>query len=275
MSLFQLDPQSIAARVRGAGAVSIPSPAASVSRGIIGFTLVSIAGFAPWAVWGKWFHRNFGEAGMYAVCAIAFIGLSGPLLHRLIIGPGSLARFYKLFSAAFAAYSVAWIVGYMSLHGHPGSITGLLAGNIVMGWMLAHAFDARGSAVKVIAMLFLLNTAGYFAGGWIEGAITGTKNLTLPGLTRAASITAAKLLWGVCYGIGFGAGLGLRLWFTATRMTAMMRNAMAAIRCFPTRSGYGVTRRRTVHLRNLPGCRRANYCHDRSISPGKRQPVIR
>jgi hypothetical protein len=36
------------------------------------------------------------------VCAIVFIVLSGLLLHRLIIGPGSLGRFYKLFSAAFA-----------------------------------------------------------------------------------------------------------------------------------------------------------------------------
>jgi hypothetical protein len=212
MSWFQLDPQSIADRT-APSPEPIPSLAASVVRGIVGFTLVSVAGFAPWAVWGRMLYGLLGEAGLYAVCAIVFIGLSGPLLHRLIIGTGSLVRFYNLFSIAFAAYAVAWIAGWMALRGHPGSIAGLLAGNVAMGWILATAFDARGSALKVMAALFLLNTAGYFAGGWIEGAITGTKDLTLPGLTRGASLTTAKLLWGVCYGVGFGAGLGLAFYF--------------------------------------------------------------
>src|SRR5262249_53912125 len=61
MSWFQLDPQTIAARVHSAGgAVSIPTVAASVLRGIAGFTLVSIAGFAPWAVWGRVLYRAIG-----------------------------------------------------------------------------------------------------------------------------------------------------------------------------------------------------------------------
>jgi hypothetical protein len=211
MSWFQLDPSSIAARVRAADApANVPTLAASLSRGVLGFTTVSVFGFAPWAVFGKWFYRNIGEGGLYAVCACAFMGLSGLLLHRLIIGPGSLARFYKLFSIAFVAYAVAWIVGYMTLRGHAGGLVGLFAGTALMGWILATAFEARGTVVKVIAALFVLNALGYFIGGEIEGALIHTQAL------------AAKLLWGVSYGIGFGAGLGLAFYLCQAQARALL-----------------------------------------------------
>jgi hypothetical protein len=162
---------------------------------------------------------------MYAVCAFVFIGLSGPLLHRLIIGPKSLSRFYKLFSIAFAAYSVAWIVGWMSLRGDPGSIAGLLAGTAVMGWMFAHAFDAQRELLKVIAALFILNAAGYFIGGWVEGSLIHLKELSILGvaLTKPARVTMAMLAWGVCYGIGFGAGLGIAFYLCQSQARALIR----------------------------------------------------
>lgn len=214
MSWFQLDPQSIAARARAAGS-SVPSLGASLVRGIFGFTIVSVAGFVPWAGFGRWFHRHVGEAGLYATCAIVFIGLSAPFLHRLIIGPGSLGRFYRLFSVSFAAYSVAWIVGWMLLRGHPGSVAGLLAGTAVMGAMLATAFDARGAMFQVIAALFVLNSLGYFIGGEFEAALIRQNAL------------GAKLMWGVSYGVGFGAGLGLAFHLCQDRARALLRGASA------------------------------------------------
>ena len=119
MSWFQLDPPSIAKRARAA-ASPVPSLGASLMRGMIGFTIVSVAGFVPWAVFGQWFHQRVGEAGMYVVCAVVFLVLTSPLLHRLIIGPGSVSRFYKVFGLSFTAYSVAWIAGWMALRGHLG-----------------------------------------------------------------------------------------------------------------------------------------------------------
>src|SRR5436190_23729393 len=107
MGWFQLDPQSIAARARAAGSAA-PSLGASLARGILGFTMVSIGGFAPWAIFGSALHGLVGEAGLYATCALAFIGLSAPAMHRLIIGPGSLGRFYMLFGISFAAYAAVW-----------------------------------------------------------------------------------------------------------------------------------------------------------------------
>jgi hypothetical protein len=209
MSWFQLDPQSIADRARLAGSTA-PTLAASVLRGAIGFTLVSVAGFVPWAVFGLRLRKQIGEAGLYAICALVFIGLSAPLLHRLMIGPGSLPRFYKLFSASFAAYSVAWILGWMTLRGHPGSLAGLFAGTAVMGWMLATAYEAQASLVSIIAALFLLNSLGYFVGGVFEGKLMHHLPLF------------AKLQWGICYGLGFGAGLGIAFYLCQDRARALL-----------------------------------------------------
>lgn len=210
MSWFQLDPQGIADRARSAGR-SAPTLGASLVRGGIGFTLVSVAGFVPWAVFGRWFYRNIGEAGLYFVCALVFIGLSAPALHRLIIGPGSLSRFYKLFTIAFTVYSIAWIVAWIKLRGHLGSTVGLLAGTAAMGWMLATAFDARKETLKVIAALFVSNATGYFIGGVVEAALIKQNALV------------AMLLWGVFYGVGFGAGLGLAFHLCQREARALLR----------------------------------------------------
>ena len=216
MSWFQLDPDSVAERARASGRpTQLPCLGTSVGRGIVGFTTLSVTGFAPWAITGRWLYRNIGEGGLYLVCALVFLVLSGPLLHRLILGPGSLVRFYKLFGLIFAAYSILWIAGWMTLRGHLGSLTGLLAGTTAMGWMLACAFDARHKTLKVIAALFVLNSIGYFAGGWVEGAVIEIKQLSLSGtvLAKPAQAMLAKLLWGACYGLGFGAGLGFAFHF--------------------------------------------------------------
>jgi hypothetical protein len=230
MSWFQLDPDSVVARVKASGKPPfVPTLADDVVRGLLGFTIVSVAGFAPWAVGGRWFSQNLGEAGLYAVCAVVFIGLSGLLMHRLIIGPGSLARFYKLFGVAFAAYAVLWIVGWMLLRGHRGSVLGLLAGTAVMGALMVCAFDAKKVIFEVIGALFVLNAVGYFVGGWVEGAAMHAKELPLLGssISRSTHRMIAMLLWGVFYGIGFGAGLGLAFRFCQQRTRLMLNEFVA------------------------------------------------
>jgi hypothetical protein len=209
MSYFQLDPQSIADRARAAGSPPL-SLGASITRSMLGFALVSLAGFVPWAVFGRALRQQIGEAGLYLTCAVIFIGLSAPAMHRLIIGPGSLGRFFKLFSISFAAYAVAWICGWMVLRGHPGSVAGLLGGTIAMGLLLAAAFDAFDEVIKIIAALFLLNSLGYFVGGIFEGALMPVNPLV------------AKLQWGLCYGLGFGAGLGLAFYFCQSRARTLL-----------------------------------------------------
>jgi hypothetical protein len=211
MALFQLDPESTAARVRASGGqLRTPTLAASILRGIIGFTVVSVAGFSPWAIFDRWFRR-FGEVELYAACAAVFLGMSGLFLHRLIIGPGSLSRFYKLFCLAFTAYAITWVAFWMKLRGDAGSLAGLFGGTVAMGVIIAAAFDAWSAAAKIIAALFLLNTLGYYAGGWVEGKVAIEHRL------------AGMLLWGCCYGVGFGAGLGAAFYFCQERTRAALR----------------------------------------------------
>jgi hypothetical protein len=210
MALFQLDPDSIAARARSAAAsVSPPTLGTSMLRGILGFIIVSVAGFAPWPIFERWV-RGRGEIELYLACTAVFIGLSGLCLHRLIIGPGSLSRFYKLFSFAFLAYAIVWVAFWMWLRGNSGVWAGLLAGNIVMGAILAFAFDAQRSAMKIIVALFALNAIGYFAGAWIEGKLISEHRV------------AAMLLWGACYGAGFGAGLGIAFHICQARVRILL-----------------------------------------------------
>ncbi len=211
MALFQLDPQSIAARVRAAPAPTpLPTLAESVRRGILGFTFVSVAGFLPWPIFDQWF-RGLREMHLYAACTAVFIVLSGPCLHRLILGPGSLWRFYKLFTLAFLAYAAVWVGLWMAWRGDAGSIGGLLGGTAVMGAILALAFDAPRAMPAVICSLFILNTLGYYAGGWIEGKLIVDHRLV------------AMMLWGVCYGIGFGAGLGVAFHLCQASARARLR----------------------------------------------------
>ena len=209
--MFGLDPQSILDRIKTSGRPPrVPALGESVLRGMIGFTLVSLGGFAPWVLAGRWFYRNVGETGLYAVCALVFIGLSGLLLHPLIIGPGSRVRFYQIFSLAFVAYSIAWTIGWITLRGVTGSIVGSLAGMAVMGAIFSHGFVARGVALNIIAALFVANAAGYFVGESAHNAVWALKEGNALGLVleRATRATLSKAAWGLFYGLGFGAGIG-------------------------------------------------------------------
>jgi len=213
--MFGLDPQSIAARVKASGSSYVPTASESVWRGMIGFTVVSLGGFAPWMLAGRWFYWNTGELGLYVVCAVVFIGLSGLLMHRLVIGPGSLVRFYKIFSLAFVSYSVAWTIGWMMLRGAAGGVVGSLAGMAVMGGILAFGFAAGGATIRIIGVLFVANVAGYFIGEWTHNGALALKEGNALGIVLEQSVRAvlSKAAWGLCYGLGFGAGLGWAFYF--------------------------------------------------------------
>jgi hypothetical protein len=211
MALFQLDPDSIAARARAAGLQTrLPTLWTSVIRGMAGFTLVSVAGFAPWPILSRWFG-GLGEVHLYIACTALFIALSGICLHRLIIGRGSLSRFYKLFTLAFTAYAMVWVGLWMGLRGDEGILAGLLGGTAAMGAILCVAFGSLRATPLVIGALFVCNTAGYHAGSWIHGKLAWDHEV------------AAMLLWGVCYGMGFGAGLGVAFHLCQSQARAILQ----------------------------------------------------
>jgi hypothetical protein len=206
MNCFQLDRHWLAAQRQAEIEVGPPPTVVEcLWRGALGGMILSVAGFVPWAITGRWLYRAVGEPGLYAVCAVVFIGLSGPLLHRLLTGPRSMSRFYRLFGVAFAAYSLAWIAGWMAFRGHTGSLAGLLAGALAMAWIFIKAFGVPCKFQLVATALFIPVTVGYFLGGAVEG--------WLMSLTHGSKFlaTGARLSWGVCFGLGFGMGLGFAL----------------------------------------------------------------
>jgi hypothetical protein len=228
MTWLQLDPESVAGRVARLPAVPAPpSLLASLARGVIGFTVVSIAGFLPWALAGGWLKQAIGELGMYLSCAAVFLLLSGPLLYRLILGPGALIRFMVLFMLAFSAYATLWIIAWMTLHGHVGSLVGLASGTAAMGLLFCAAFGDASAIVPVIILLFTGNVLGYYAGGGAEAWVAGLGPPGILGivLEKPPPRALAMLSWGVCYGIGFGAGIGLAFHRCQTRHRALIGDA--------------------------------------------------
>lgn len=170
----------------------------SVLRGSLGFAAVSVAAFAVWAFGAGWFDDHGGTLAMYAGCAAVFVGLSGALLHPLLTGPGAVGRFYKTFIPAFLAYAVAWCVAWFLMLDRAGEWLGSAAGCLAFAAVLALMMRHARALLPVTLVLFVLHSAGYFAGGILYEDFMH-------------SVTG-RLVWGLAYGLGFGAGIGHAYW---------------------------------------------------------------
>jgi hypothetical protein len=187
---------------------AVPSLSRSIVTGAIGFCLVSLCVFATVAFGERWLYRNLGVLGSYLVWTVLFVVLSGALFGSLVRGHWRLPRFYLLWTIAFFAYAATWTIAYFTLRRTTGEIIGALLGSILMAVVLAAGFRALGSLVKLSAVLFVANALGYFLGAAI---FTSLLNET------------GMLLFGVVYGLFFGAGIGAALHFA--QLTAVSEPA--------------------------------------------------
>lgn len=180
---------------------------------MLGFGAASLVVFGMWAFAGRSMYRYLGEAGAYAVWAIVFIALAGGALNPLVIGPRTLGRFYGLFALAFGAYALWWSLSWFVLKGRAGEWAGSLLGCIALGLVLSWGFAARRGRLRIIAVLFVLHTAGYFLGSVLFEFCRGPSGAEFFGdsLSNAGRAALAKFLWGAAYGAGLGAGLGYAL----------------------------------------------------------------
>lgn len=178
-------------------------------RGSLGFGTVSLAAFSVWAFGGKWLQAHSGETGLYAACALVFLGLSGLLLHPLVRGPGSLLRFYTIFIPAFLCYAIIWSVAWFLLRFGTGEWLGALAGTIGFVAVVSWRFRNARGFVQTSLVVFVLNSMGYFLGGTSMHWLLGPSGSSMfSGLSKPSLIVMAKLAWGLLYGLGFGAGIG-------------------------------------------------------------------
>ena len=167
----------------------------SIATGAIGFALVSLLVFATVAFAERWMYQNLGLVGAYLTWTVLFIVLSGAVFGSLVIVRWRLPRFYLLWALAFFAYAAAWMLAYFSLR-TTGELIGALAGSILMAVVLALGFGSLRSTLKLSAVLFVSNCLGYFLGA---------------ALLYSLSAPAGMLLYGVVYGLLFGAGIGAAL----------------------------------------------------------------
>jgi len=178
-------------------------------RGSIGFGIVSLAAFSVWAFGGKWLRNHAGEAGLYAACSLAFLGLSGYLLHPLVRGSQSPFRFYSIFVPAFIAYAIVWCAAWFALRFGPGEWLGSLLGTAALVGVISWRFQNGCRFIQTSIVVFVLHSIGYFLGGELMHWLLGARgSALLSGLSKPAILVVAKLGWGALYGLGFGAGIG-------------------------------------------------------------------
>jgi hypothetical protein len=168
----------------------------SIAVGAIGFAVVSLCVFATVAFAERWMYQNLGLSGSYLAWIVLFILLSGAVFGSLVTGRWRLPRFYLLFGLAFFAYAAAWMIAYFTLRSTAGEFAGSLVGSVLMAVVFAVGFGSLGSTLKLSAVLFVSNCLGYFLGA---------------ALFYSLSEPAGMLLFGVVYGLLFGAGIGASL----------------------------------------------------------------
>jgi hypothetical protein len=211
MNLFGLAPEYVAPD--SVGAVHMPSLSQSLLLGGIGFCAASLLVFATVAFAERWMYQHMGLGGAYATWTMMFIFLGGAVFIPLLVIRGHWWRFYILFTVAFLFYAIGWIGAYFTMRGKIAEWVASLAGSVLMGLVLSIGFNALRSSVKLIAILFVLNSTGYFLGDALNNAIGGK-----PGM----------LLWGTVYGFFLGAGLGAVLYFAQAPLRERLQAGVAA-----------------------------------------------
>ncbi len=170
-----------------------PLPVAMLGVGA-GLATVCAAGFSVWA-----YQLIRAEIPQYAVIALIIVGLGGWVTGRIAVRRGAPWSFPACFAIGFLAYAALWSVAWFALRRHmPGAdFVGSVAGLAALAVVWHAAFGRmRGLGVSVLVLL-ALHSAGYYAGGRLHVMVEGP---------------AGKLLWGVMYGLGLGAGMGCVLW---------------------------------------------------------------
>jgi hypothetical protein len=191
-------PETVAARVRAAAAPPrLLTLGRSLGFGAGGFCLIIVIVMAMAAVTENFLKKYLGDKGSYAFNILLFILMAGGVFRRLVIAPAPVFRVYVLFAAAFFLYDVAWTAAYRPFRNVLGEWLGSLAGGTGLGLVLATVFDAPKQAVKVILVLCVTSSSGYFGGKFLHQYI--------PGIVGA-------LVWGAGYGLGLGTGLGYALY---------------------------------------------------------------
>jgi hypothetical protein len=169
--------------------------------GSLRFGLASLLVYATVAFGERWMYRHLGLPGAYGVWTLLFISFGGLALRPLVVQPKAKRSFWQWFGLAFFAYAAGWMASYFTLRGAAGEVLGSLVGSAILGMVFAAVFGAWSRYPRISVELFVAHSAGYFLGEWLHHSFHGKIGM---------------LLWGVCYGLGFGLGLARALYWAQT-----------------------------------------------------------
>ena len=156
----------------------------------------------------------FGERWMYRhlwACQapmesgpLLFIVFGGLALKPLVVQPKAKRTFWRWF--VWLSLPTRRLDGIL-LHTAsllPENGWARWLGSAALGLVVAVAFGARSRYPRIAVELFVAHSAGYFLGEWLHPSLHGKIGM---------------LLWGVCYGLGFGLGLARALYWAQTADT--------------------------------------------------------
>ena len=159
--------------------------------GAVGYAACSLAAYSVWAFGHAWFSAHGGDRLLYPAVAALFLLLPGFILHPLAGGRG---RFLKAYVPAFLAYAAVWCAVWFLLRFEHRDWLASALGSAAFVSVTAAVFRNGHGLPQAMIALFLLHSAGYFAGEQAYLALRGTSGM---------------LAWGFLHGLGFGAGLAL------------------------------------------------------------------
>lgn len=174
----------------------MPTLRKSILTGSVGFCASSLLVFGTVA-WGeRWMYEHLGLPLSYLVWTVLFIGSGALVFNSLIVGPLRGARFFSLFAVAFFAYAAAWCAAYFLLRGAIGEWCGSAFGAVLMALVFGWGFQKLKQLPRLSLLLFATNATGYFLGSLLNHLLGGQGGM---------------ILWGVSFGLFFGAGIGALL----------------------------------------------------------------
>ena len=115
-----------------------------------------------------------------------------------------------MFLPGFVLYSVLWCAAWFGMQSRAGEWIGSLLGSVGFVAVACWRFQNWKPFLALALAFFALHSIGYFAGSIsMYRLIRLARNPGDTGLTGAQWAAVAKLSWGLFYGLGFGAALGL------------------------------------------------------------------
>jgi hypothetical protein len=157
--------------------------------GGVGMACIGVAAYSVWAFGHRWFSSHGGDALLYPAVAAVYLLLPGLVLHPLAEGR---RRFLAAYVPALLAYAAAWCAAYFLVKVGGRDVLASAAGSLAFAGMAAAVFRRLRAVPPAALLLFVLHSAGYFAGEAAFARLGGATGM---------------LAWGFLHGLGFGAGL--------------------------------------------------------------------